>query len=243
MKVLAINGSPRGERSSTAHMLTPLLEGMKAAGADTELVHLSKLKINHCVGCYLCWTKTPGKCFQQDDMAELLDKYIQSETVILGTPLYHFTMSGLLKDFIERTLPTGEPMLIKSPSIDNTTTHPQRYKNPRALILVSPCGFPEFNHFDPLVAWFRHYAQDAGRKNLGEILRPGGEPLSKEEFQSRFQGYYNILRRAGEEIVKHGEISEEVNKKLGENLFPLSPEEAREQTNKHWTQIIEKYKK
>jgi len=62
MKVLAINGSPRGEKSSTIHILNPLLEGMRKAGAETEVVHLCKLKIQHCLGCYVCWTKTPGKC-------------------------------------------------------------------------------------------------------------------------------------------------------------------------------------
>jgi multimeric flavodoxin WrbA len=59
---MAVNGSPRNEKSSTSHILTPLLEGMRAAGATTELVHLGKLQIKPCLGCFLCWVKTPGKC-------------------------------------------------------------------------------------------------------------------------------------------------------------------------------------
>ena len=60
MQVMAINGSPRKEKSSTYHILGPLLEGMRAAGATTELVHLGHLQIKPCLGCFLCWVKTPG---------------------------------------------------------------------------------------------------------------------------------------------------------------------------------------
>lgn len=53
MHVMATNGSPRNEKSSTCHILSPLLEGMRAAGANTELVHLGRLKIRSCLGCFL----------------------------------------------------------------------------------------------------------------------------------------------------------------------------------------------
>ena len=50
MHVMAINGSPRKEKSSPYHILGPLLEGMRAAGATTELVHLGHLQIKPCLG-------------------------------------------------------------------------------------------------------------------------------------------------------------------------------------------------
>lgn len=46
---MAINGSPRKEKSSTNHILAPLLEGRRAAGATTELVHLGHLEIKLCL--------------------------------------------------------------------------------------------------------------------------------------------------------------------------------------------------
>ncbi len=243
MKVLAINGSPRGEKSSTAHILKPLLEGMRRAGATTEIVHLSKMKVNHCLGCYMCWTKTPGKCIQKDDMEGLLEKYVNSDAVILGTPLYHFTMSGLLKNFIERTLPVCEPWLIENPNIPGATTHPERYDKPKAMALVSPCGFPEFSHFDTLSAWFKHYVKEVGKKNLGEIYRPSAEALSREEMQDYFKTYYDSVRTAGEEMIKLGSISEDVEEQLKWNLFPGDSESFRKKANEHWTVMIEKYKK
>jgi len=65
MKILALNGSPRMKASSTYHMLKPLLEGMEAAGAEIELIHVRKLDLEACIGCYTCWGRTPGECIHK----------------------------------------------------------------------------------------------------------------------------------------------------------------------------------
>lgn len=58
MKVLAVNSGPRsGEESYTVTMLNPLVEGMREAGADVEIVNLREKKIRYCIGCFTCWTK------------------------------------------------------------------------------------------------------------------------------------------------------------------------------------------
>ena len=123
MKVLALNGSPRTKKSSTYHMLKPFLEGMEAGGAETEVVHLRKLKIKHCIGCYTCWMRTPGVCVHKDDMAEVLEKFNQADLVIFGTPLYVFTMSGIMKDFIDGLL---------GGSLIDSSFHQFKYHFPRS---------------------------------------------------------------------------------------------------------------
>ena len=72
MKVLAINGSPRGQFGNTEVLLKPFLEGCAEAGAEIETIYLKDKEIKHCIGCFTCWTKTPGKCIHKDDMEELL---------------------------------------------------------------------------------------------------------------------------------------------------------------------------
>ena len=76
MKVLALNSRlRRGGQSKTAIMLSCLVAGMRDAGAEVEVVNLREKRIKHCIGCFTCWTKTPGKCIHQDDMSrELLPK-------------------------------------------------------------------------------------------------------------------------------------------------------------------------
>lgn len=241
MRVLAINGSPRNETSSTSHILTPLLEGMSSAGATTELVHLGKLNIKHCLGCFLCWVKTPGKCGQNDDMGPLLEKYVESDMIIFGTPLYHFTMSAYLKNFIDRTLPIHEPWLVEDPH-SSATAHPDRYHKKHSMLLVSPCGFPELgSYFEPLVQYFRFLSNRFSWDYLGEILRPGGEVLRSAEAQAMIGWYYDLLRQTGKELVLQGKITPELKAGLQKDLLPGGPEAFRKMANEHWKETMRKF--
>ncbi|MCK5205109.1 MAG: flavodoxin family protein, partial [Desulfobacterales bacterium] len=87
MKILAINSSPRsGGQSKTELMLNHLVEGMQNAGADVEVVNLREKNIKNCIGCFTCWTKTPGKCLHKDDMTnELFPKWLKSDLVVYAT--------------------------------------------------------------------------------------------------------------------------------------------------------------
>lgn len=86
MKILALNSSPRtGGESLTELMLGHLTAGMTAAGAKVEIINLREKTIKNCIGCFTCWTKTPGKCLHKDDMsAELFPKWLASERSLPG---------------------------------------------------------------------------------------------------------------------------------------------------------------
>ncbi|NWF91859.1 MAG: SCP2 sterol-binding domain-containing protein, partial [Syntrophaceae bacterium] len=62
MKILAIQGSPRPKASNTEVLLQEFLKGARSQGAETETIYLKEKKIHSCIGCYTCWTKTPGVC-------------------------------------------------------------------------------------------------------------------------------------------------------------------------------------
>jgi hypothetical protein len=244
MKILALNGSPRMKSSSTYHMLSPLLEGMETAGAETELIHIRKLDLETCTGCYACWVRTPGECVHKDKdgMVEAIERYNTADLVIFGTPLYHFSMSGIMKTFIDRTLPRIEPWLIPHPDIPNLTFHPERFDKPSKIMLVSPCGFPEFDHFDSLIATFKQMARVERFEYVGEILRPGAEPLSSPPLQGLFTDYYELLRQAGEQIVRAGRISDEIQTELRKDLFPGGKQAFYDLAGDYWSQQMDRYK-
>jgi multimeric flavodoxin WrbA len=239
MKVLALNGSPRAERSSTYHILKPFLKGMKSAGAETEVIHIQKLKLKSCLGCYTCWIKTPGVCVHKDSMPEVIEKFNKSDLIIFGTPLYVFSMSGIMKTFLDRLIPRLEPELIPHPRIENLTTHPFRHDFQKKMFLISPCGFPEFAHFDSLVVTFKQIARMEDMKYLGEILCPSAEALSNDDMQGLFQPYYSLVQRAGEQLVLKGEIEDDLRNQLRQNLFPGSKEDFYEMANAYWKMKIE----
>jgi len=244
MKVLALNGSPRMKASSTYHMLQPLLEGMEAAGAETELIHIRKLDLEVCIGCYTCWVRTPGECIHKDkdSMTEAMEHYNTADLVVFGTPLYHFSMSGIMKTFIDRTLPRIEPWLIPHPDIPGVTFHPERFHKPNKIMLVSPCGFPEFDHFESLVATFKHMAHMERFDYLGEILRPGAEALSRRSLQALFAAYYDLVRQAGEQIIRDGRISDLLQAELRKDLFPGGKQAFYDMAGAYWEQQMDRFK-
>ena len=106
MNVLAFNGSPRKEWN-TATLLTKALEGAASQGAETELIHLYDLDFKGCKSCFACKTKggeSYGKCAVKDDLAPILRKVEEADAIILGSPIYYGTVSGVMKSFMERLM-------------------------------------------------------------------------------------------------------------------------------------------
>ena len=236
MKVLALNGSPRVRSSSTYHILVPLLDGMRAAGAETSLIHVRELELEPCLGCFNCWVQTPGECIHDDGMRGAIEAYRQADLVVYGTPLYHGSMSGLLKTFLDRLLPRYEPWLIDSPHVAGMSGHPSRWAGPGRTLLVSACGFPEFENFDALVYTFRHMARLHGQEYVGEILRPVGEPLSRRALRGLFAAYREVVHRAGQEVVRDGAISAGTQEALRQELLPGDKQTKHELANAFWKQ-------
>ena len=206
MKILAINGSPRGPKSNTDHILLPFLEGAREAGAETEVVYLKGKEIKHCLGCFTCWTKTPGVCVHKDDMPELLEKMQETDVLVYATPLYVFTVSGLMKDFMDRVIPVLQPFIIER---GGQYIHPHRHAGEwrKKVVLISNCGFPERHHFSGLVETFRHFTSSPDQELAGVICCAGGELLRQPALQDSVAWYVEAARNAGREIVAQGCIS------------------------------------
>lgn len=201
MKVLVLNSSPRtGGQSKTELMLNALTEGMRDGGAEVEMVHLPSRNVKNCIGCFTCWTKTPGVCVIRDDMtAELFPKWAAADLVVYGTPLYHFGVNAELKTFVERTLPALHPFFEDQ---EGVTRHPWRIQPPKAVVL-SVAGFPEQSVFDLLSQWVRFIFSDV---LLAEIYRPGAEFLAVPGYREKAAEILAATRQAGRELVAEGAI-------------------------------------
>jgi multimeric flavodoxin WrbA/putative sterol carrier protein len=211
MKVLAINSSPRKEgQSKTELMLKHLVKGMKEAGAEVETVNLREKTIRNCVGCFTCWTKTPGICIHKDDMTnELFPKWLKADLVVNASPLYHYHLNAAMKTFIERTLPVLEPFFQED---DTRTHHPLRSKHPK-VVFLSVAGFPENEIFSQLSAWVQFVYGRAGAV-VAEIYRPAAESMVNAYFQDKANDILAATTQAGREIVKSKQIKPETMKRI-----------------------------
>jgi multimeric flavodoxin WrbA len=91
-KVLVLSASPRKGGNSDL-LCDQFMRGAKEAGNQTEKIFLRDKKINYCIGCGVCQGKG-GKCVQKDDMAEVLDKMIAADVIVMATPVYFYTMNA-----------------------------------------------------------------------------------------------------------------------------------------------------
>jgi multimeric flavodoxin WrbA len=99
MKVLAILGSPR-RGGNTETLLDEALRGASDHGGACEKIVLRDLRITPCLEIYQC--TEAGICAIKDDMQALFPKIEQAERLILASPVFFYSVSGLAKAMIDR---------------------------------------------------------------------------------------------------------------------------------------------
>ena len=99
-KVLILSSSPRrGGNSDTLCVM--FAKGAAEAGHEVEKIFLGDLNINYCTGCSVC--SMYGKpCPQKDGAAAVVEKMIAADVIVMGTPVYFYTMSAQMKTMIDR---------------------------------------------------------------------------------------------------------------------------------------------
>lgn len=119
VKILGIVATPIQE-GNTRFIVEEALKAAQSEGCvETELLHLENYRIEPCVGCDGCMRRihkiqkevglevvpVPIKAYNcgiKDDMEILHQKLVESDGVILGTPVYIGSVPGQLKIFIDR---------------------------------------------------------------------------------------------------------------------------------------------
>ena len=104
-KALFINGSPR-KNGNTAQLLKRAMEGAREAGAEVEMVNLYDRSLNYkgCMSCFACKIKggKKGFCSFKDDLQPILQKAVESDVLVCGSPNYCGYPSAALRAFMER---------------------------------------------------------------------------------------------------------------------------------------------
>lgn len=213
MKITVFNASPGGQTSNTEMITSAFLKGAKEKEAQVETVYLKDYNINHCTGCFECWFKNPGKCIFNDDMAMLMDKYMSSDIVVYGTPLYGWTLTAYLKNFIDRLIPMHSPILQNnSGNFDLEKTN-----EPPKVITVCNCGFPGDNNFDIVKPYFKIASP------ILEIYRNCGKALKSndENVKVKVEIYLNNVREAGKLIAEKKEVTDRIINNINAPLMSI----------------------
>jgi len=100
-KVLILSGSPRKNGNSDM-LCDEFMKGAIESGNEVEKIRVAEKKIGFCLGCYAC--ENTGVCAIKDDMAEVLQKMIDVDVIVLASPVYFYSIDAQLKALIDRTV-------------------------------------------------------------------------------------------------------------------------------------------
>jgi multimeric flavodoxin WrbA len=103
MKVVAFNGSARKD-GNTAILLNYALAELKKEGIDTELVQLAGKNVRGCTACRKCAEKKDRRCsgVTNDIVNECIEKMIEADAIVLGSPTYFSDVTAEMKALIDR---------------------------------------------------------------------------------------------------------------------------------------------
>lgn len=101
-KVLILSGSPRKGGNSDI-LCDEFMRGAVESGNEVEKIRVSEKKVAPCSACYFC-KDSGGKCVHKDDMAEILQKMIDADVLVLASPVYFYSIDAQLKAVIDRTV-------------------------------------------------------------------------------------------------------------------------------------------
>ncbi len=101
-KVLILSGSPRQGGNSDL-LCDEFMRGAQEAGHNVEKIRIASKKVAPCSGCYYC-RDHQGACVHKDDMAEILQKMIDADVLVLASPVYFYSIDAQLKAVIDRTV-------------------------------------------------------------------------------------------------------------------------------------------
>lgn len=212
--VIFYSGDRDDSISKTYFMLDKVAEGLQQQQVEVEIVKLKEKKINNCLGCFQCWTKTPGCCVHSDDMSTLLKHFSSADLIIFASPLYVFSVNGRMKSFLDRMIPYIQPYMAFDKQ--GNTYHPKRYNRIPPIVVIAAGGFPEVEgNFDGLRTLFRDYANHMEGCSLrGELLLPAAEYLSIHTFQFRKEEIGHLCIEAGKALAQQGSIPIEIMQKV-----------------------------
>jgi multimeric flavodoxin WrbA len=181
-KVLGLVGSPR-KGGNTHILVSQILRGAREMGARTELIYLGNLRIKECDGCHSCWeTRT---CIINDGMKGIYKKLMESDCIVLASPLYWFGPTVAMKAFIDRLV------------YFCCSKNEDKIKGKEVVLATVQAG-EDANEANPLIRMLEMSVRYLGMKLKGKIIVPGvGEKGAIKSKKSKLKQALNLGRLIG----------------------------------------------
>jgi FMN-dependent NADH-azoreductase len=141
MKLLHIDSSVLGPHSVSRQVSAAIVDRLRKATPDLDIVYrdLSSTPLAHLSGWHLAAAQgaVPEPALQQDLAAgqAVLDEFLAADIVVLGAPMYNFTIPSQLKAWIDRILVAGRTFKYSAQGTEGLAA------NQRVIVAISRGGF------------------------------------------------------------------------------------------------------
>ena len=134
MRILILDDNPDNHNSAFDEYVQQVGESLERTGHEVKRLTLRQMDVRSCTGCFSCWLKTPGECIITDDAGAICREYINSDFVLLASPIIMGFISAVIKKFLDRLIPLILPYL---EIVNGEIHHSARYKEyPRLGLLI-----------------------------------------------------------------------------------------------------------
>ncbi|MEY8395613.1 NAD(P)H-dependent oxidoreductase [Lachnospiraceae bacterium 45-P1] len=99
MNILILNGSPR--HHGNTHSALQTMRGILEEKHTVEVLDVCNMNLSGCCACDGC-KRNGGHCVCPDESDAVIQKIVQTDAVILGTPVYWWGMSAQLKMVVDK---------------------------------------------------------------------------------------------------------------------------------------------
>lgn len=114
MKVLLINGSPRG-KGNTYIALSEVAKALEANGVETEIVSIGAKAVQGCIACGRC--AELGRCVFNDELYNTVrGKLEEVDGIVVGSPVYYAGPNGSLCALLDRLFFSAADLLRYKPA-------------------------------------------------------------------------------------------------------------------------------
>ena len=105
MKTIVINAGPK-RKDINAKLAQSALKGAESVGAETEYINLYDLEFKGCRSCLVCKLKSKAKCkcYWDDDLTPLIEKILNADALLIGSPIYFGEPTSEFRALIERLI-------------------------------------------------------------------------------------------------------------------------------------------
>ena len=146
MKLLHIDSSVLGPHSVSRQVSAAIVDRLRQATPGLEVTYrdLTSVPLAHLTGSHLAAGQgaVPEAALQQDGLQQdlaagqaVLEEFLAADIVVLGAPMYNFTIPSQLKAWIDRVLVAGKTFKYSAAGAEGLAG------NKRVIIAISRGGF------------------------------------------------------------------------------------------------------